>query len=94
MSHLINALLIGTVALTAGCTYNEPARLPAPGRYEESSSRTSPSGTTTDRQTSTEVTVDQYGNKTAVTKNTTTTDPNGLFNSRTDTNTRVTRERN
>jgi len=54
-----------------------------PGKYEETVSSTNAQGTTTKQQSSTEVTVDAYGNKTAVVKSKTTQDPVGLFNTTT-----------
>lgn len=78
------------VLALAACTHEE--RLPPPGHYERTSSHTTPSGTEVERQSTTDVRVDRYGNRTAVVEQSTTTDPPGLFNSRTSTSTRVVRE--
>ena len=50
-------------------------------------------GTTVDRESSTNVTLDERGNRVAVIKNTTTTNPDGMFNSETTSNTQVVRSR-
>ena len=51
-----------------------------PGKYEKTTSSTDSSGTTRAQQSSTDVSVDDQGNKKAVVKSKTTKDPVGLFN--------------
>jgi len=88
------ALSIALVTLTAcGGSTSNSRNLPPPGQYERTSSHTTPGGTSVETQTQTNVTTDEYGNRTAVIEQSTTTDPPGLFNRNTTTNTRVVRER-
>jgi|GEM_PF-2873007 len=51
-----------------------------PGTYETDVSSTDASGTTTEKESSVVVDEDAQGKKTAVVKSKTTTDPKGLFN--------------
>lgn len=60
-----------------------------PGKYEHSSQSTDSRGTRTERESSTNVYVDEYGNKKAVVKSETTRDPKGLFNKTTTSKTRT-----
>ncbi len=61
-----------------------------PGTYERSSSYTDSNGTTRERETSTDVSIDADGNRKSVTKSKTTTDPKGLFNKSTTSSTKQT----
>ncbi len=83
------AVCVTTLALSA--CHTTPTRsatdLP-PGKYEKSTTSTDANGTTTTRDNTTNVTVDQYGNKHAVVKSDTTKDPKGLFNKTTTSSTR------
>ena len=86
----ISALLTicaAALALSACEDHRSATDLP-PGRYEKSSSSTDSNGTTTTRDNTTNVSVDAYGNKHAVTTTTTTKDPKGLFNKTTTATTR------
>lgn len=51
-----------------------------PGKYEKTKSSTDSKGTTTEQQSSTDVSVDAQGKKRAVVKSKTTKDPKGLLN--------------
>ena len=81
------AVSIATLALSACHTTSSATDLP-PGKYEKTTSSTDANGTTTTRDNTTNVTVDQYGNKHAVVKSDTTRDPKGLFNKTTTSSTR------
>lgn len=70
------ALAVGTSA----CMQERSAINQAPGSYESSTKTTNSAGTTTKTKTSTDVTVDEYGNKKAVVETKKSTDPKGLFN--------------
>lgn len=59
-----------------------------PGTYEKTTSSTDANGTNVKRDSSTEITVDGDGNKEAVIKSKTTTDPKGLFNKTTNSQTK------
>ena len=76
-------LSFATLAFTA-CSHNSAADL-APGTYKTSTSGTDANGTATDKNVTTNVTVDQNGNKNVDTTTKTSTDPKGLFNKTTDT---------
>lgn len=92
----MNKILI-TGALTlismsiSGCTQDGTDL--APGKYESKTSSTDSSGTTTEQKKVTDVTVDEYGNKTAVIKSKTTKDPRGLFNKSTSSSEQVIQEK-
>jgi len=77
----VSALALGLGA--CGFMHEQSVLNNPPGKYEKTVSSTNAQGTTTEKQSSTEVTVDAYGNKTAVIKSKTTKDPEGLFNSTT-----------
>lgn len=80
-SRLTYLIALSAVALGLGaCTPEQRVLNAPPGNYENQTSSTDSAGTTTDKKTSTNVSVDQYGNKTAVVKTKTTKDPKGLFN--------------
>ena len=68
----------------AACSHNSAADL-APGTYKTSTSSTDANGTAVDKNVTTNVTVDQNGNKNVDTSTKTSTDPKGLFNKTTDT---------
>lgn len=92
MKSTMKIILLGVLVTGAGCTYNEPANLPAPGHYDRTTVSTNSQGTTVSNQKSTDVTVDADGNKTAVIKNSNSTDPEGLLNRRSNTNTTIIHE--
>jgi hypothetical protein len=79
----ISTLTLGVSA----CMENQGVLSKAPGNYESTTSTTNSNGTNVSRDTQTDVTVDRYGNKNAVVETKTTTDPEGLFNKSTTTNT-------
>jgi major membrane immunogen (membrane-anchored lipoprotein) len=55
----------------------------APGTYKSKEISTDAKGTTTERSKTTDVEVDEYGNKKATIESETTKDPEGLFNKKT-----------
>jgi len=63
-----------------------------PGKYESSTSRTNSNGTDVSRDSTAQVGYDSNGNKEAVVKTKTTTDPKGLFNKETTTQTQKVKE--
>ncbi len=67
------------LALSA-CSPERTALDAPPGNYEKTTSSTDAKGTTTKTQSSTDVSVDNAGNKKAVIKSKTTSDPKGLLN--------------
>ncbi len=75
------AFIIATTAVLglAACSSNNPAHK-APGTYKKETERTTSSGTTYKTRETTDVTVDQYGNKKATVKTETSKDPKGLLN--------------
>ncbi len=75
----IIAITVATLGLGA-CTQEQRVMETPPGKYVSKTSSTDANGTTTDTKSVTDVSVDQYGHKTAVVKNKTTKDPKGLFN--------------
>jgi outer membrane lipopolysaccharide assembly protein LptE/RlpB len=80
-THLTLLLIAGTALTLGACTHDNKSALDMPpGKYERTTSSTDANGTTTQNQTSTDVNVDQYGNKRAVVETQTTQDPKGLFN--------------
>lgn len=84
----MNKATITLLALTAvlgmtACTEEKHVRDLPPGKYESMKKTTDASGTTTVQKSSTEVDVDEDGNKKAVVKSKTTKDPKGLFNKKT-----------
>ncbi|MBL0319283.1 MAG: hypothetical protein IPP74_08355 [Alphaproteobacteria bacterium] len=79
---ILTALSVLALTLSA-CAEDRPQRTvldQAPGTYERTVSSTDAQGTTTEKQSSTEVSVDKTGKKKAVVKSKTTKDPKGLFN--------------
>ena len=80
--------ITGAIALSACTQTKEPTSL-APGHYEKSAMEVDEYGTKVTQKKTTDVMVDQYGNKTAIVSQKTTTDPKGLFNKSTSQSTRV-----
>lgn len=78
MEKKLSTLVIVS-ALVLGLSACSPLDKP-PGKYEKTTSSTDSKGTTTEQQSSTDVSVDAQGNKKAVVKSKTTNDPKGLFN--------------
>jgi hypothetical protein len=76
------AALSAAIITLSACTPDRATNLP-PGKYERTTSSTDDNATTTETDNSTNVTVDEYGNKHAVVKSKTTKDPKGLFNKKT-----------
>lgn len=85
--RFLSLAVLSAAALTfSACTHNKLTNLP-PGEYESSTKTTNAQGTTTSKSTTTEVEVDRHGNKSATQTTKTTTDPKGLFNKSTTTQT-------
>lgn len=85
MSSTEMKLFVVVAACTAAftitaCTQEQSALNMPPGKYDKTVSTTDANGTTVQRKSSTEVDVDEYGNKKAVVQSKTTKDPKGLFN--------------
>jgi hypothetical protein len=87
MKNTISKLmLVSAITLSTGACnmmHREAALNSPPGTYESKTSSTDANGTTTERKATTDVRVDEYGNKKAVVETKTTTDPKGLFNKKT-----------
>jgi hypothetical protein len=87
-------LITGVLSLmsipVSGCMQNT-TDLP-PGKYESKTSSTDSNGTTTEQKKVTDVTVDEYGNKTTVIQSKTSKDPRGLFNKSTSSSKQVIHE--
>ena len=78
---LSTLVVLSTLAFGLGACVEEHSALNAPpGKYEKKTSSTDANGTTIEQRSSTDVRVDEYGNKKAVVKSKTTKDPKGLFN--------------
>ena len=92
MNKTVSTLLVATTLSIALSACQSHVRDSPPGSYERSTSYTDSNGTTRERQTSTDVTVDPDGNRKSVTKSKTTTDPKGLFNKSTTSSTKQTIE--
>lgn len=73
----LTAMAAASLALAA-CSSNPAHR--APGTYQKESTHTTSSGTTYKSKQTTDVTVDEYGNKKATVETETTKDPKGLMN--------------
>ncbi len=83
-----------TLALGLGaCTPEQRLLNNPPGQYEKTTSTTDSNGTNVDKKSSTNISVDEYGNKKAVVKTKTTKDPKGLFNKTTNSSTQVIEEK-
>lgn len=76
---MVVPLLLGVAA----CSSAETATALPPGKYEKTTRSVDSAGTETQRSSTTDVTVDRYGNKSATVKSKTTQDPKGLFNKKT-----------
>lgn len=80
MNNKIMMLCAAVVlAVTVGACTNAPKTLP-PGKYETSSKSVDSQGTAYESKKTTNVEVDQYGNKKATVETESTKDPEGLFN--------------
>lgn len=82
----MNKFVFVTSAILTGITVaacSQGATDLPPGHYESSHKSTTSSGTEIETKKSTDVSVDEYGNKKAVVKSKTTEDPEGWFNKRT-----------
>lgn len=77
---LLLALASVVVGGLGACTPERTVIDKPPGTYQSTVRSTDAYGTTTERQTQTQVSQDAQGNKTAVVKSKTTQDPKGLFN--------------
>ena len=84
MKTLALIAMSAAVLSLGACSSWNPAHK-APGKYESSSKTTTSSGTTYKTNKTTDVEVDQYGNKRAVVETETTKDPEGLMNKSTTT---------
>jgi hypothetical protein len=80
----VSAATLGTAACS---TWDSPTNKP-PGTYKSTSESTNARGTTTKTDKTTYVYEDPSGNKKAVEKTETSTDPKGLFNKQTTTTTK------
>lgn len=83
MNKLLLAMVVMSVLSIISACSDHNALNRAPGKYESTTSSTDSAGTTTERSTSEDVSVDDNGNKKAVVKTKTTRDPKGLFNKQT-----------
>ncbi len=88
----LTMLSAGLITLSACTAENQATNLP-PGKYEKTTKSTDANGTDVTRKQTTDVTVDQYGRKTAVVSEKKTTDPKGLFNKNTSQSKEVIQER-
>ncbi len=86
------ALSAATISMAACTTEQKASSLP-PGKYQKTTTSTDANGTTTEKSVSSDVNVDEYGNKRAVVKSKTSKDPRGLFNKTTN-STKVIEEEN
>lgn len=92
MNKTVSTLLVTSLlALALSACQSRRMETP-PGSYERSSSYTDSEGTTRERRTSTDISIDADGNRKSVTKSKTTTDPKGLFNKSTTSSTKQTTE--
>ncbi len=71
--------IAGTLLLAACHSPTSPTNLP-PGTYKDTNKTTTSDGTEIERDTTTRVYKNSDGSKSAVIENTTTKDPEGLFN--------------
>jgi len=79
MKYPLAVIVLAAAALNVAACARSPADLP-PGKYESKTSSTDANNTTTERENSTTVGYDSYGNKKAVVDTKTSRDPPGLFN--------------
>jgi hypothetical protein len=84
MNIKATSLLALMILGVAACSHNSAADLP-PGKYQTSTSSKDANGTAVDKDVTTNVSVDQNGNKNVDTSTKTSVDPKGLFNKTTDT---------
>jgi hypothetical protein len=88
--HLLTLAAIAVAGVTlSACAPERTALDLPPGKYENTTESTNRYGTKTERNSSTEVYVDKYGNKKAVIESETTRDPKGLFNKTTTSKTKT-----
>lgn len=80
MKTQISTALVFSMLALAACSAEQRATDLPPGSYEHSSSSKDANGTSYDTKKTTDVTVDEYGNKRAVVTTKTSKDPKGLFN--------------
>ncbi len=77
-SLALATMTVAAISLAA-CSSANPA-YKAPGKYESISKTTTSSGTTITKDKTTNVEVDEYGNRKATVETETTKDPKGLMN--------------
>jgi hypothetical protein len=94
MTKTLSALMLVAIAAVgiSACTQESSVSNLPPGKYESTSSRTNAYGTTVEKKSSTDVSVDDYGHKRAVIESETTRDPKGFFNKTTTSKTKVIEE--
>ncbi len=80
MNTKIVTLSVAALAMLALPACTQRATDLPPGKYESTSKSVDSQGTAHEKTTTTEVEVDQYGNKKATTETEKSTDPKGLFN--------------
>ena len=78
--------------IVSACTGERNAASLPPGKYEKTTKSVNADGTNVTNKSTTNVTVDEYGNKKAVVEQKTTTDPKGLLNKRTTTSKQVVKQ--
>jgi len=88
MNKKISLLIVSAILASALSACQSYVKERSPGLYERNSSYTDSDGTTRERQTSTDITVDSDGNRKTVVRSRNTTDPKGLFNKSTTSRTR------
>lgn len=92
--NLTTVVVISALALTLGaCTPEQRLSGRSPGSYESTETITDANGTTIVKQSTTEITVDEYGNKKEVITSKVTKDPKGLMNKTTSKTKQVTEEK-
>ena len=90
--HVLTLCAVAVTGITvSACSTLNPSDLP-PGKYERTTTSTNADGTEVTRKSSTNVDVDNNGNKSATVKSKTTQDPKGLFNKKTTSETESTYE--
>lgn len=78
--HLMTFAAFAAALSAMACTHEQTVLDKAPGNYQSTKTSTDANGTTTTKQSYTDVSVDENGRKRAVVKSKTTKDPRGLFN--------------
>ena len=87
--NMVTIITLSALALSLNACMDIQNAMDTPeSKYENTSSSTDANGTQTTRQSSSEVGTDAQGNKHSVIKTKTTTDPKGLLNKSTTTQTR------